>query len=79
MNKTENFDLSSAEVTEIKKLRQQLAEFNASEGTLEVVFKRPDGTSVSVLVTSKIKIRLLSKEIRNYLAEEQLLKQCRED
>ena len=79
MNKTENFDLSSAEVTEIKKLRQQLVEFNTSEGTLEVVFRMPDGNSVSVPVTSKVKIRLLSKEIRNYLAEEQLLKQCRED
>ena len=79
MNKTENFDLASAEVTEIKKLRQQLAEFNTSEGTLEVVFRMPDGKSVSVPVTSKVKIRLLSKEIRNYLAEVQLLKQCRED
>jgi hypothetical protein len=79
MNKQENFDHTAVEVAEIRKLRQQLANFNPADGTLEVLFNMPDGKIVRVPVTSKVKIRLLSKEIRNYLAEEQLMKQCRED
>ncbi len=79
MNKFESFDLALAEVEEIKKLRQQLAAFNLTEGAIEVVFKMPNGNSVCVPVNSKAKARLISKEIRNYLAEEQLMKQFKEE
>ncbi|GEO04720.1 hypothetical protein AAE02nite_23840 [Adhaeribacter aerolatus] len=79
MNKFENLTPALTEVEEIRKLRQQLAEFNPAEGSLEVIFKLTDGKNVRVPITSKVKMRLISKEIRNYLAEEQLLRQCQED
>ena len=68
-------DFSLMDVDEIKKMRQQLAPFIPTEGSLEVVFHLPNGESVQVPITRKSKIELLSKEVRNYLAEEQLILQ----
>ncbi|MDB5263221.1 MAG: hypothetical protein JWQ14_2504 [Adhaeribacter sp.] len=79
MMKHENPNLASEEVMLIKRLRQQLADFDVTEGNLEVVFKMPDGRTITVPVNSKVKSRIISKEVRNYLAEEQLLKQCQDD
>ena len=75
MSNQQQLELISLELDEIKKLRQQLSQFNSAEGSLEVVFSLPSGESVRVPVSKKAKIELLSKEVRNYLAEEQLAQQ----
>jgi len=75
MNNTEQMDSSLMDVDEIKKLRQQLTQFIPAEGNLEVIFHLPNGESVQVPISKKSKIELLSKEVRNHLAEEQLIRQ----
>jgi len=75
MSNQQQLELISLEFNEIKTLRQQLSQFIPAEGSLEVVFYLPNGESVRVPVTKKAKIELLSKEVRNYLAEEQLAQQ----
>jgi len=75
MINTEQMDFSLMDVDEIKKLRQQLTQFIPAEGSLEVILHLPNGESVQVPITKKAKIELLSKEVRNHLAEEQLLQQ----
>jgi len=75
MNNQEQVDFSSMDVDEIKKVRQQLTQFIPADGSLEVVFHLPNGESVQVPITKKSKIELLSKEVRNHLAEEQLIQQ----
>jgi len=79
MNNLEKLTPPLSEVEEIKKLRQLIADFNPGDGSLEVIFNLPGNKSVRVPINSKVKMRLLSKEVRNYLAEEQLLRQCKED
>ena len=75
MINTEQMDFSLMDIDEIKKLRQQLTQFIPAEGSLEVIFHLPNGESVQVPINKKAKIELLSKEVRNHLAEEQLLQQ----
>jgi len=75
MINTEQLDFSLMDVDEIKRLRQQLTRFIPAEGNLEVVFNLPNGEIVQVPITKKSKIELLSKEVRNHLAEEQLIQQ----
>ncbi|KAA5543520.1 hypothetical protein [Adhaeribacter rhizoryzae] len=79
MNNLEKLTPLLTEVEEIKKLRQLVADFNPADGSLEIIFNLPGNKSVRVPINSKVKMRLFSKEVRNYLAEEQLLRQCKED
>lgn len=76
MKDQEQIITTQTEIESIKKVRLQLNNYLPVEGTLEVIFKLPDGEIINVPVTNRAKIRLLSKEVRNYLAEEQLVKQC---
>ena len=75
MSNQQQLELISLEYNEVKKLRQQLSQFVPAEGSLEVVFQLPNGESVRVPITKKAKMEFLSKEVRNYLAEEQLAHQ----
>lgn len=76
MKDQEQIPISLTDIEEIRKVRQQLASFNPTEGTLEVLFHLPTGETVKVPIVKKSKVRALSKEVRNYLAEEQLILQC---
>lgn len=49
-----------------------LTAFNPAEGSLEVVFQLPGGEKVHVPIHKVAKVRAISQEVRNYLAEEQL-------
>ena len=76
MKDQEQMPIPFTDIEEIKKIRQQLANFIPAEGIIEVVFHLSTGETVKVPIAQKSKIRLLSKEVRNYLAEEQLMLQC---
>ncbi len=76
MKDQEQTPIPFTDIEEIRKIRQQLASFSPAEAMLEVVFHLPTGETVKVPITHKTKVRLLSKEVRNYLAEEQLILQC---
>ena len=75
MINTEQLDFSLMDVDEIKKMRQELTHFIPAEGNLEVIFHLPGGKSVAVPINKKSKIELISREVRNHLAEEQLQQQ----
>jgi hypothetical protein len=72
MSKLKPADLSSADREDIRRLRQMLTAFNPAEGSLEVVFQLPGGEKVHVPIHKPAKVRTISQEVRNYLAEEQL-------
>jgi hypothetical protein len=72
MNKLKPVDFPSPEREEIRRLRQMLTAFTPTEGSLEVVFHLPGGEKVPVPIHKLAKIRSISQEVRNYLAEEQL-------
>ena len=76
MKNQDQMPVPFTEIEEIRKIRQQLANFSPAEGTIEVVFHLPTGETVKVPIVQKSRVRLLSKEVRNYLAEEQLVLQC---
>jgi hypothetical protein len=72
MNRSKPKDFTSPERKEIRQLRQMLTAFIPAEGNLEVVFQLPGGEKVQVPIQKLAKVRAISQEVRNYLAEEQL-------
>lgn len=72
MNKSNPVGVSAQEQQEIRRLRQILTAFTPGEGALEVVFHLPGGEKVQVPIHKLAKVRAISQEVRNYLAEQQL-------
>jgi hypothetical protein len=72
MNNLRTEDFTSPEREEIRRLRQILTAFIPAAGSLEVVFQLPGGGKVHVPINRLAKVRAISQEVRNYLAEEQI-------
>jgi hypothetical protein len=72
MNNLKTEDFTSPEREEIRRLRQKLTAFTPAAGSLEVVFQLPGGEKVHVPINRLAKVRAISQEVRNCLAEEQI-------
>jgi hypothetical protein len=78
MNNLRTEDFTSLEREEIRRLRQLLTAFSPAAGSLEVVFQLPGGEKVHVPINRLAKVRAISQEVRNYLAEEQIGQESKE-